>query len=814
MIFDDIRNDVRYGTRTLVRSPGFALVAVLTLTLGIGATTAIFSVVNAVLLRALPYHDPQRLVSFFEDLGRLGYPRTRISPGTYVDLKAQTQIFEDVAVVNETGFNLSGASGSARQLAGVLVTHNLFAVLGVNPMIGTAFLPEEDQPGRDHVVLLSFAFWRNEFAASAGIIGRTIRLNGEPYIVKGVMPADFSFPDNEPNAIDVWVPRAFTSQELNARQARYLFSVGRLRSSVSLATANSALRLIEIRSARQYPADMQGVSRFFAEPLQESYTHGAKAGLLMLTAAVGFILLIACANVANLLLSRAAGRRREITLRSALGAGSGRILRQLLTESALLCAMGAVAGTSVAIGSFAFLKHVIPEDLSRTVVLSFNLPVFGMTILITLASGILCGLAPALEAAKVDLNEALREGGRGSTSARQRLGSVFVAGEMALSLVLLICAGLLLKSFSKLTHVDPGFQTAHLLTLDFDWAEPGYHDWDRRTRFVDRMLAGSKALPGVESVGMSGGLPFTSKGGLRQEVTPEGASAWSEVPDNAIYRVVTPGYLETLRVPLVQGRFFDNRDREEARLVAIVNQQAAKDFWPGRNPVGQRLKLGRMASASPWIQVIGVTGNMRQVGLGEAPRHEIYIPYLQARDSWQWTRFLVLRTKGDPLSMLRALRQVAAGIDPDEPLNHLMTMDAIVKQETHQSSLQTALLGSLAILALTLACVGIYGVMSYLVTQRRQEIGVRMALGARPGQVLGLILKRGMTLTAAGVAIGISASVVLTRLMSSLLFEVSPTDSLVITNVSVMLMAVALVACLIPARRAASIDPMKSLRAE
>ena len=313
-----------------------------------------------------------------------------------------------------------------------------------------------------------------------------------------------------------------------------------------------------------------------------------------------------------------------------------------------------------------------------------------------------------------------------------------------------------------------------MLTLDFDWAESRYHDWGYRTRFVDRLLATSKHLPGVESVGMSGGLPFTSKGGLRQEVTPEGVSAWSEVPDNAIYKVVTPGYLETLGIRRIEGRLFDNRDLEGAPLVAIINEKAAKDFWPDQNPVGRRLKLGAMASASPWIQIIGVTGNLRQVGIGEAPRHEIYVPYLQARDSWEWTRFLVLRMQGDPLSVLRALRRVAAGIDPDEPLNHVMTMDAIVEQETHQSTLEAALLSSLATLALTLACVGIYGVMSCLVAQRTQEMGVRMALGASPGQVLGLILERGMTLTAAGVAIGIGASIVLTRLMTNLLFEVQP----------------------------------------
>jgi predicted permease len=814
-MIEDIWNDIRYGVRTLLRSPGFTAVAILTLTLGIGATTAIFSVVDAVLLHSLPYRDPQRLVSFFEDLGRLGYPRTRVSPPTYVDLKAQTQVFEDVAAVNETGFNLNGKNtGGARQLAGALVTHNLFAVLGISPLIGTSFLPEEDRPGADHVVLLSFSLWRNEFGGTPGIVGQTIRLNGEPYTVKGVMPAAFSFPDMEPNAIDVWTPRAFTSQELAARQARYLISVGRLRSGTSLEQANAALRIMESQNVRQYPNDMRGVSRFFAEPLRESYTHDSKDGLMMLMAAVGFILLIACANVANLLLSRAAGRRPEVALRMALGAGTSRILRQLLTESALLSFMGGVMGTCAAIGSFAFLKHLIPEDLSRTVVLSFNLPIFGFTILVSFVSSILFGLAPALHTSNVDLNEALRAGGWGSTGSRKTLGSAFVVGEVALSLVLLVCAGLLLKSLSRLQHVDPGFQTIHVLTLDFDWAEPKYRDWDERTRFVERVLERTRSLPGVDSVGLAGGLPLTSKGGLRQEVTPEGTSTSNDGPDSTVYRVITPGYLETLKVPLLQGRLFDSRDREGAPPVAVVNQKAAKDFWPNQDPIGKRLKLGRPAGNSPWIQVVGVAANVRQVGLNEPPRHEIYCPYLQARESWQWTRFLVLRTKGDPLNILTGLRQVAAGIDPDEPLNHVLTMDAIVEQETHQSAIRTVLLSSLASLALILAGVGIYGVMSYLVTQRRREIGVRMALGAQPGQVLGLFLRHGMALVSVGLVIGICASLGLARLMSSLLFEVSPTDSLVIANVSLVLVIVALVACAIPAKRAASIDPTNSLRAE
>jgi putative ABC transport system permease protein len=813
-MLQDIQKDVRYGIRNLLRDRGFTAIALMTLALGIGAATAMFRVLDAVLLRPLPYRDPGRLVSFFEDLGKLGYPRTRVSPPVYLDLKAQTRVFEDVAAVNETGFNLSGNTGGARQLNGALVTYNIFSILGAKPVRGTAFLPEEDRPGANHVVLLSYSLWQSEFAGNAGIIGQAIRLNDEPYTVKGIMPPGFSFPDKERNTIDVWTPRAFTSEELTARRARYLIVVGSLRPGVSLEEANADLRVLASQDARQYPNDMRGVSRFFAEPLQESYTHDAKRGLMMLMMAVGLILLIACANVANLLLARAAARRREITLRTALGASTGRILRQLLAESVLLSVIGGAMGTGVAVGSFTFLKRLIPEDLAHASSLTFNLPVFGFAILVSLACSFLFGLAPALQASKVDLKEALREGGRGSAGARQRLGGVFVAGEVALSLVLLVCAGLLLKSLSKLQHIDPGFQASHLLTLDFDLAEPKYRDWTRRISFLERVLEQARALPGVQSAGLAGGLPFTSKGGLREEVTPEGTSAWNEVSGNAIYRVVSPGYLETLRVPLMRGRFFDARDREEAPLTALVNEKAAKEFWPNQDPIGKRLKLGTHNSDSPWIQVVGVIGDVKEGGLNEPTRHEVYCPYLQSRASWQWPRFLALRTRSDPLSVVSGLRKVASGIDPAEPLNHVETMTGILDSETAQSKIRTILLAGLAALALLMACVGVYGVMAYMVAQRVQEMGVRMALGARRSNVVALVLRKGLLLALWGIAAGTVAGLGVTRLLGELLFEVSPTDPPVIAGVALILLAVALLACMIPACRAASIDPMEALRAE
>ena len=475
--------------------------------LGIGhwVTTAMFSVVDAVLLRALPYRDPHRLVSFFEDLGQQGYSRARVSPPTYLDLKAQRAIFQDVAAVNETSFNLSGHNGSAIQLTGVLVTFNLFSLLGAKPLLGRTFLAEEDRPGANQVLLLSFPLWQNRFAGDSGIIGQTVRLNSEPYTVIGVMPPGFSFPDKEIDPIQFWTPRAFTSQELAGRRARYLTVVVRLQPGASLAKVNAALRVLANQNALQYPNDMRGVSRFFAEPLQESNTHDVKLGLLLLQFAVVLILLIACANVANLLLSRAAARRREMALRAALGAGRGRILRQLLTESSLLSFAGGILGTGLALASFGLLKRLIPADLSHTASLHFNLPVFAFTTLVSLVSSFLFGLAPALQISKTDLNDALREGGRGSAGLRQSLGSVFVAGEIALSLVLLVGAGLLLKSLHKLQHVDPGFQPTHVLTLDFDMAEPKYRDDVQRTRFLHRVLEQARALPGVESAGFTGG---------------------------------------------------------------------------------------------------------------------------------------------------------------------------------------------------------------------------------------------------------------------------------------------------------------------
>ncbi len=809
-MFSQLAQDLRYGLRTLLLSRAFTAATVITLSLGIGATTAIFSVVDAVLLRPLQYPDPKTLVTFFEDRTAAGDPRARISPPSFVDLKAQRRLFQDVAALNETAFNLSGVGGNARQLNGVLTTYNLFSVLGVKPLLGRTFLPEEDRPGGSHVALLSYSLWQSQFGGDLKVVGSTVRLNSEPFTIVGVMPSGFSFPEKEVNPIDVWTPRAFTAEELSARRARYLFAVGRVQPGVSVSEINAALRIVTAQAAHESPNEMQGVSRFFAEPLQDSDTHEAKRGLLMLLVAVGFILLITCGNVANLLVSRGIARSREIALRMALGAQRSRIIRQLLTESALLSAIGGILGTVVTIASLGFLKRLVPADLSSSVSLRFSFGVFAFTILVCLLSTFLFGLVPALQTSKADLNETLREGGRGTTVSKQVVAHVLVAGEIALSLMLLIGAGLLLKSLYKLQHVALGFEPTQVLTLDLDMGEPRYRDWAVRMRFQQQVLERVRLLPAVQSTGFTGDLPLTSNG-WAEEITPENSSAHQN-PTNTLYGVVTPGYLEALGVRLLRGRFFNDHDGEDAQPVVIVTQKAAQDFWPNQNPIGKRLKLGRVDSNNPWLQVVGVTTDVKHAGLNELSRAGVYCPYLQARTTLQWQRFLVVRANGHPRLLLNALRQVVASIDSDEPLNHVATMTELIDRQTLQSRTQTILLGTLAGLALIMASVGIYGAMAYLVTQRRQEIGLRMALGAQRGQILGMVLKRGLTLMLAGVTFGIVASVAFTKLMYSLLFGVSTSDIGVMSVVTIILIGTATGACLIPARRAAMIDPIEALR--
>jgi predicted permease len=795
----------------LVKSPGFTVIALVTLTLGIGATAAIFSVVDAVLLRSLPYREPQRLVSVFEDLTDVGFPRNTPAAGNYAQWKKQKQIFEDVAAMTEGDYNLTGREGEPEKLGGVAVTQNLFSVLGTKPVIGRVFAPEEDRPGAEHVVLVSYRLWKRRFGGDPKLVGQTILLNNQKYSVLGVMPPGFSFPFRN---IDIWTPIAFTSTQLANLGMHYLWVVGRLQPGVTVGKANAALLVLARQMARQYPDTNAAIRRFFAEPLQESYTHDVRRGLIVLMAAVGFILLIACANIANLLLSRAAGRQREIAVRTALGADRGRIIRQLLTESALLALGGGMLGIILANWCFNFLKNLIPADLALTVSVKLDFRVLAFAVLISLASSFLFGLAPALQVSKVDLNDVLKEGGRGSAGSRRKtFRSLLVIGEVALSLMLLVGSGLLLESFSNLRGLDPGFRSDHVLTMRLVVPDTKYKDFAKRTEFFQRVLERVRTLPGVKAAGFTSALPLTWPGGTNG-FTPEGMPLKRDVTYDANNRVVTPGYFEAMRVPLRRGRLFNDSDGKDAPLVAVINETMARKFWPNQDPIGKRFKLAGPDEKAPWVRIVGIASDVRQMSLSEPPRQEMYFPYWQAKDNWMVPRDLVIRTTGDPQSLARAARQAVWSIDRDQPVSNVMTLDDLLDEEVAQRRVQAMLLGALAVLALILACVGIYGVLSYLVTQRTQEIGVRVALGADAAHVFRIVASQGMGLAAIGIVTGLMASLLLSRLLMSLLFGVNPTDPLTYAGAVAVFTTVALLACYIPARRAAKVDPMVALRYE
>jgi putative ABC transport system permease protein len=811
--------DLRYGLRLLARSPGFTAIALLTLTLGIGATAAIFSVVDAVLLRALPYRDPQRLVSVFEDQSQVGFPRNTPAPGNYAEWKAQTQIFEDAAAAAEYGrfhvFNLTGetAAGAAEpeKLQSASVTRNLFSVLGARPALGRVFLPEEDRPGGPRVVLISHGLWKRRFAGDPGLVGRAIVLNGEKYTVVGVMPAGFAYPSA--NA-DIWTPMAFTQEQLTQRGSHYLEVVARLRAGVTLAQANAGLQVVCKRLAQAYPDTNADVQRFFAEPLHETYTQGARTGLTVLMAAVGCILLIACANIANLLLARATGRQREIAVRTALGAARGRIVRQMLTESLLLAAGGGLLGILLADWCFNFLRNLIPVDLSHSVSLALDPGVLAFAVAISLASSLLFGMAPALQISRIDLNGVLKEGGRGSAGPRRAmLRNLLVIGEVALSLILMVGSALLLESFAKLRGVDPGFRADHVLTMRVDAPVTKYGDFTKRSQFFARVLERVRALPRVEAAGFTSALPLTWEGGTGGFI-PEDIPTRPDVTRDANNRVVSPGYFEAMRIPLLRGRLFQDADGPDAPPVAIVNETMARKFWPDQDALGKRFKFDDADGKTPWRTIAGIVGDVRQMRLNDPPRQEMYFPYLQARENWMVPRDLAIHTSGDPLSLAGAVRQAVWSVDKDQPVSDVMTLDNLLDHEVAQRRVQTALLGGFAAVALILACIGIYGVLSYLVTQRTREIGVRVALGASAADVFRTVAGQGMTLAAVGIAAGLAVALALSRLLGSLLFGVSAGDPLAYVSAIAVFGAVALLACYFPARRAARVDPLVALRYE
>ncbi len=801
--------DVRYGLRMLGRRPGFTVAALLTLTLGIGATAAIFSVVDAVLLRALPFRDPGQLVSIYEDAtSREGFPRNTPAPANYADWKAQTQVFEDVAATSFRVYNLSGRGEDPEKLEGEKATHNLFSLLGVAPELGRVFTADEDRPGFQQVVLLSHELWTRRFGADRKVIGSEILLNNEKYTVIGVLPRGFHF---EAKNEDIWTPMAFTPEELAERGSHYLRVVGRLQPGVSVEKANAALQVLLRNLARRYPDDLRAIDRFFAEPLQLSYTYEVRRGLIVLMAAVGFILLIACANIANLLLSRAAGRQRELAVRTALGANRARLVRQLLTESVVMALGGGALGILLAAWCFVFLKNLIPEDLTRMVALTLDFRVLAFAVAVSLSSSVLFGLAPALHISGIDLNEVLKQGGRGNTGPRRSLfRSLLVIGEVALSLALLVGSGLMIESFANLRGLNPGFRADHVLTMRLEVPETKYGNFARRTQFFQNVLERVRTIPGVKVAGFTSALPLTWKGGT-SGFTPENLVLPPGLSAEANDRVVSPGYFEAMGIPLRRGRLFDSHDGPQAAPVVLINETMAKRFWRNQDALGRRMQFH---NDGPWYQIVGIVGDVHQMGLNEPPRQEMYFPYWQAEKNWMTPRDLVIRTSGAPMSLVPSVRSAIAAIDHDQPVSDIKTMDQWLDEEVASRQIQTTLLGSFAALALILASVGIYGVLAYVVTQRTSEIGLRVALGADSRSIFTAVARQGMSLAGIGIALGVAASLALSSLLQSLLFDVKPTNPATYLAASVVFALVALLACYIPARRASKVDPLVALRYE
>jgi predicted permease len=801
----DLWQDLRYGLRMLMRNPGFTIVAVLALALGIGANSAIFSVVNTVLLRPLPYNNPDALVMVWDDQTHLGFPKDTPSPANFLDWREQNTVFAGMAAMTERSFNLTGA-GEPERFDGQRVSANLFSLLGVEPQLGRAFTADEDKPG-SRVVILSHRMWQRRFGGDATIVGRALNLNGEAYTVVGVMPRTFQFPTQRD---DLWVPIAFSADEASQRGSHYLSVIARLKPGVTLLRARAEMSMIAARLEKQYPEQNMRVGSVVL-PLHEEVVGNIRPALLVLLGAVGFVLLIACANVANLLLARAAARQKEISLRLALGASRTRLIRQFLTESLLLAGGGGVVGLLLSLAGLRILKGFIPDTISQVQAINIDAKVLSFTLLVSLATGLIFGLAPATHASNFNLNETLKEGGRdsGASVRGNRIRALLVMGEVAVSFVLLIGAGLLINSFLHLRTLDPGFRTDHLLTAKMELSELKYPDKERRLPFYNELLRRVSALPGVESAAVAGNLPFTYNGDSMAIAIEGHADLPPDQRLDVVYRAVGAGYFNTMGIKIVQGRDFNEQDKSDSVQAVVISEKTARHYWPGESAIGKRLKPGLTTSEGPWREVIGIVKDTRQNDFVAPPKMQMY--FVHSQINYSAPNALVVRTSIDPLSLATSVRNAVWSIDKDQPVSNIRSMDEIVSAAVARQRFSTLLLGVFAGLALVLAAVGIYGVMSYSVAQRTREIGIRMALGAQRSDVLKLTITNSLKLVGTGLIIGLAAAFALTRVMASLLFGVSATDPITFATISLILMSVALLASYIPALRATKVDPMVAL---
>jgi predicted permease len=807
-ILADIPRDFGYAARSLLRTPGFTVVAVAVLALGIGATSAIFSLVSAVWLRPLPFVDANRLVTLGADLTAIGGPpNTIIAPANFVDWQERSQSFESMSALEPMSFNLSGDGGEPERLAGVRASPNLFATIGLMPILGRTFTAEDVEGG---AVVVTEGFWLRRLGGDPAAVGRTITLDGSPHLVVGVVPRDFRFPSGE---VDVFVPTVWP-QDLLARATSYVWwAVAKLRDGVSVRAAAAELNSVAAQLERDFPNTGRGTAASIMR-LHEQISMGFTPTLQALLGAVALVLLIACANVANLMLARSTARQKELAIRKALGAARGRVLRQLLTESALLAVVSVAIGLGVALACLGYLARLLPNTLPASTALSLDFRVLALTTATALATVLLFGAGPAFVAARRDFGAAFGRAVGAQGAKMRRLRTALVVAEIALTVVLLAGAGLLLRSYAAVLAVDPGFEAERLLLAETVLPDARYSNARDRDAFYKRVLENVRALPGVESAGYTSYAPLSFAGGralvlVEGRPRPEGAAIAQNIVAN---RSASPGYFETLGVPLVSGRLFDDRDVRDGARVAVINETMARRHWPDQDPIGQRFSIG--APGGGPMTVVGIVADVRQMGLAVPADPELFMPLDQTSIPFMWPRQMLVRTAGEPLALAPALRRAIWAIDPTQPVSSVRAMSEVLDAQLANRDVQLTLTGAFALVALVLAAVGLYGVLSYTVSQSTNEIGLRMALGARQTSVVVTVVRSAFATAMLGVGIGLLAAVVLTDVIASFLYDVSPTDPATAAAVAGVLLLVAGLAAFVPALRAASVNPMTALRAE
>jgi putative ABC transport system permease protein len=799
-ILTDVLRDVRYAVRQLARTPGFTLVAILTVGLGTGASSAIFSVVNGVLLRPLPYQNPDTLVRVHEIVPQYG--RFSVAPASFLDWRQQNTVFERIAAFTSSTATFTDASGPER-ITGAVVSADLFELLGVTPSLGRSFRADEDAPGKDTVIVLSHGMWQRRFGGDPAVLGRSVTLSGTPVTIVGVMPAGFYFPRDA----EFWRPIALNPAKAT-RGGHFLGAIARTKPGVSLQQAGAEMKTIAERLAQQYP-DSSAKESAEVVALHENIVGSVRPALLTLLAAVGVVILIACANVANLLLVRASVREKEIAIRAALGAGRRRIVLQMLCESLVLAVAGGALGLLLAYLAIRPIQTLSAGSIPRVDDVVIDRTVLGFALLVALVTGILFGLAPAWQASRAGLGEVLREGGRSSASTGRRwVRSGLLVAEVALSIILLVGAALLLRSFAKLTDVNPGFRADNVLAFRVSLPPTSYPEDHNRIAFFDKLLDNLDALPDITAAGMVQTLPM--RGGYVLSFAIQGRPAAAPGQESsANHRVISPDYFQAVGIPLLRGRTFTSRDAEKAPMVAVVDEAFVRRHFPTEDPIGRGLDIGN--GTDGFYEIVGVVGNVHYGGLDENPNPTMYVPYKQDVFSSMW---IVARTEGDPASRGAVVRQTVRDLDSTLPAYSMSPLATIVNESVAQRRFSMLLLGLFALIALFLAAVGLYGVVSYTVSQRTQEIGVRMAIGAQRGDVLRMIVGGGMKLTLVGIAMGLAGALALARLVATMLFDVTPFDPTSYAATAIVLLAVASLACYIPARRAMRVDPITALRQE